>query len=449
MVTVCVRLSVAVALLCVASCVSRTDMFAGRYGGSLSLDATFAQDGILALDVGAVDNLDWTPQGLAVQADGRVLLAGRGGGAADRDFAVVRLREDGTLDSTFGTAGIAEVDLGYAYEVVESLRLQPDGKILVAGEVSSSATGGNEVGVARLLADGSPDTSFGTGGARIVDLLGGEDVVNGMVVLGDGRLRLCGHGWAVYPGSPDLVVYGLLADGALDTSFGSGGVLRIDFFGGDEFGGSCQPGGGDSVLVPGHGWGATGFAAVLARVLADGTLDAAFDDGSTGMPGRATLDITGQGAGCDAVVRQPDGAILCAGNTQTGGDSESLLARFLPTGALDTSFGTGGWVTFDLGGDDVFQTVVLLPDGRIAAAGERTNAAGDQDFSLAVLTSAGALDADAGTNVDQAGVFRFDVTPGQDDGARSLVLDSQGRLLAFGSTTDGTTNNFAVLRLLL
>ncbi len=416
---------------------------------SFTLDALFAQAGVFVLDLGSVDNLNWTPQGSAVQPDGRIVLGGTGGSAANGSFTALCLLENGTLDPTFGTAGIATIDFGYDYEWLQAVRLQPDGKIVLAGEVSATASGGSLVGVARLLADGSPDPTFATVGWRTVDLLAGADIVNGAVVLSDGRIRLCGQGWAVDPGSSDLVVYSLLADGSLETTFGSGGVLLIDFFGGDEFGGSCQPGGGDSLLVPGTAWGATGFDAALARVLPDGTMDPAFDDGSTGLPGRATLDISGQEEACDAVVRQADGAILCANGTSAAGVSDSLLIRFLPTGALDPTFGTGGFVVLDLGGNDFFAAIVVLPDGRIAAAGQRTNAAGDQDFSLAVLTSAGALDTSVGTNIGQAGVFGFDVTPGFDDEARSLILDPPGRLLLSGSSSDGNTNNFAALRLWL
>ncbi len=438
-------------LLLLCACLSRSDMFAGRYDGPFSPDPSFAQAGVFALHVGSVDNLNWTPQGLAVQSDGRIVLAGSGGTAADGSFVALRLRDDGTLDPSFGLGGVANIDLGYLYELGQAVRLQPDGKIVLAGEVGSAAAAGHQVAVVRLLADGSLDSSFATVGWRTIDLLAGEDVVNGLVVLSDGRLRLCGHGWAVpLPASPDLVVYGLMADGAIETSFGTGGVVLVDFFGGDEFGGACVAGGGDSVLVPGQSWvGAGGFDAVLARVLVEGTLDPTFDDGSTGLPGRASLTIGGQDEGCDAVVRQADGAMLCAiGSSATDG-ADSLLARFLPTGVLDPTFGTGGWVAFNLGGVDFFRAVTELPDDRIVAAGTRTNDVGDQDFSLAVLTSSGALDPHAGTNVGRPGLFSFDITPGYDDEARSLALDAEGRLLVSGGTSDGGTNSFAILRLLL
>ncbi len=201
-----------------------------------SPDPTFGQDGVFVLHVGAVDNLNWTPQGLAVEPDGRIVLGGTGGSLANQTFVALRLLDDGTLDPTFGAGGVAEVDLGYVYEFVQSVRLQPDAKIVLVGQVSNVATDGQQIGVARLLADGSPDPTFATVGWRSVDVLGGADIVNGMVPLGDGRLRLCGQGWTVQPGPSDLVVYGLLADGSIETVFGAGGVLQIDFFGGDEFG---------------------------------------------------------------------------------------------------------------------------------------------------------------------------------------------------------------------
>jgi len=289
--------------------------------------------------------------------------------------------------------------------------------------------------------------SFATTGWRLLDLLAGEDIVNGVVLLRDGRLRLCGQGWAVPGGTSDLVVYGLLANGDLETSFGTDGVLRVDFFGGDEFGGACEPGGADTLLVPGMTWVDTRFDAALARVLPSGAFDATFGDGSTGMPGRATFGMAGQNTACDCVLRQADGTLLCATGVGPVGASDSLLVRFLADGRLDATFGAGGRVILDLGGNDAFRTVVALPDGRLAAAGSRTNDAGDLDFSLAVLARDGTLDASAGSNVGRLGVYGFDVTPGHHDEAHVAALDPAGHLLLFGETADGVSNNLAVLRL--
>lgn len=443
------RASPALGLLALVACFARTDMFADNSHPPFSLDTSFSTGGMFELDVGDVDNLNWTPQNIAPQPDGRIVVAGTGGSIANRNYAALRLLEDGSLDSTFGNRGIKEVDLGYPFEVAQTVRLQPDGRIILAGEVSNSETAGRRVGVTRLLSDGSLDLSFGVSGWQILDLLSGEDIVNGAVVLSDGRLRLCGQGWEQPPPMfSDLLVYALSGDGSIDTGFANGGVRQIDFFGGDEFGGACEAGAANSVVVPGHVWGTTGFDAGIARVRADGTLDASFGGGSATPPGRAAVDLGGDDA-CEAVVRCADGTLLCVGVSAVGGVSDSAVVRFLANGELDASFGDNGSLTLDLGGDDFFRAGVELPDARIVAAGTRTNAAGDPDFSLAVLLRDGELDTSVGSNIDTPGLFSFDFGPGQADEANSLALDAQGRLLVSGNTSDGTSNNFAVLRLWL
>jgi uncharacterized delta-60 repeat protein len=429
------------------ACVSRT-MFVGRYDASLTLDETFADDGLYLLDVAGVDNVSWTPQGLVVQADGHIVVGGSGGRAGNGDFFAARLRGDGSLDASFGNNGVATVDLGYTYEWLQSLRMQTDGKLLLAGEVADAPADESHVGVARLLADGAPDPTFGAGGVQVLDLLVGQEIVNGAVPLGDGRLRLCGHAWDD-AADPDLVVYGLLADGSVDSAFGSSGVVLLDFFGSDEFGGACEAGGGGSVLVPGMALASSDFDAVVARVTTDGTPDPSFGDGTTGLPGRASLPLAGSDDACDAVARLADGSLLCGNGANRGGTSDSLLVRFTEAGTLDPSFGVGGRVVLDLGGNDHLRAVQPLPSGRIVAAGSRTNAAGDQDFAVAILTPDGALDATAGTNIDEPGLSSFDITPGQDDEATSVAIDAEGRLLVFGRTTDGISSNIALLRLWL
>jgi uncharacterized delta-60 repeat protein len=312
---------------------------------------------------------------------------------------------------------------------------------MLAGITADASTPGvDSAGVARLHPDGSLDTSFAGVGWRRLDALAGDDLVNGQVLLSDGRLRLCGQGWPVVGGQSDFVVYGLMADGSMDASFNGTGVRLVDF-GSDDFGG-CEPGGNDSVLVFGVSYfGASGFDFSIARVLVDGTLDPAFGDGSTGQPGMSTVDFGTADDSCEAAARQADGKILLAGHA----GNDSALARLLPTGTLDPSFNGTGKVSVDLGGVDSFGSVIVLPDGRIACGGSVTGARGDTVFSLAVFTPDGVLDSSVGTG----GLLTFDVTPGQSDAVLRLRLDSLGRLLVFGSTSDGTSNNFALLRLWL
>jgi uncharacterized delta-60 repeat protein len=127
----------------------------------------------------------------------------------------------------------------------------------------------------------------------------------------------------------------------------------------------------------------TGFA--LARYNSDGSLDTSF-----GGDGKVTTDFFDY-ATAYALVVQPDGKLVAAGNTWNGGDADFALARYNPDGSLDVSFDGDGKLTTDFFGDSERAIdLILQPDGKLVAAGY-TNSGGDFDFTLARYNSDGSL----------------------------------------------------------
>jgi len=427
-----------------SACLARSDMFAGTYVPPFSADTTFGSGGTFTWPSTDVIAATWVPQGIDVQPDGRIVVATTAGSAANLDYGVLHLNDDGRVDASFGRGGLASVDLGTSQDVAESVRVQADGTIVVAG-IDTPADGNFVGGVARLLNGGALDTSFANGiGWESVHMMAEKNIINAQVTLTDGSLRLCGQGRASSSVPWVMTVYGMSAGGVIDTTFGSSGVLTISFFNYDAFG-ACAPGGANSIIAYGNTFNGASHDFALAVVLPSGAFDASFDDGSTGLPGRATIDFNGREDEGRAIAVQADGKILAAGNSQGASGVDSALARLLPSGVLDSSFGSGGKVLLDLGGNDGFEAVVVLADGRIACGGYLTNSSGDTDFSMAVFATNGDLDKGVGAG----GVFSFDVTPGWNDKISAMVLDQQGRLLLFGSTSQGTVANVVVMRLVL
>lgn len=258
---------------------------------------------------------------LAVQADGKILVGGQYGLSYYNGVPVknpVRLNADGSLDATFVVGGASAT--GWMGEI-RSLAVQPDGKILVAGGLYSQFNGQPIHGLVRLLTNGDLDPSFNIGTG--FDGTFGDRTVAELAVQPDGKVVAAGSFTRVN-GYTQAGITRLNANGSLDTSFASpldaqalvlALALQPDgklLVGGAQFG--TPPGAGSS-------------AQVLRRLLPNGTTDATFLGGPSS--GGLVLDLK---------VR-PDGSILVAGFFDLyNGVPRSGLARVSANGTLDAAF---------------------------------------------------------------------------------------------------------------
>jgi uncharacterized delta-60 repeat protein len=198
------------------------------------LDTSFGNGGKVTTPIGAtIDFLD----ALAVQPDGKIIAVGGSFNGLDYDFAVVRYNENGTLDTSFGIGGKVTTPVGTnTTDGAADVALQPDGKIVVAGG-SGMFSGGGNFGLVRYNADGSLDTSFGTGGKVVTPVVGqGSDNASAVAILPGGKILAAGVASSNYA----LVRYN--PDGTLDTSFGTGGkIITNHGSGGNLLGMTLQP----------------------------------------------------------------------------------------------------------------------------------------------------------------------------------------------------------------
>lgn len=293
------------------------------------------------------------------------------------DFAVARYNSDGSLDPTFGGGGRVITDFYGHHDVAFSARVLANGKILVVGYANHPPLD-DDVALARYNSDGSLDTSFGSGGKVTTDLFGDYDAAYSLIVLPTGKIVAVGSSWRPFSGD-DFALVGYNADGSLDTSFGSGGKVATDMgqnF--DDLAVGSFFASGKMVLV-----GSTNYSLftdssskalgrpniygdgdfAVARFNLDGSLDNSF-----GAGGKVITDITGGEDMAVAAALQPDGKIIAAG-TRSSLSQDFALVRYNPDGTLDSSFGTGGKVYTDFGGHDIAFSLVLQPDGKIVATG--------------------------------------------------------------------------------
>jgi uncharacterized delta-60 repeat protein len=173
-------------------------------------------DGIVTTAVGSADDY---AQAIAVQPDGKVLVGGTATTTTD-DFALVRYNRDGTLDTSFGSGGRVTTDFAGAGDVGRSIALQADGRILMAGYASNGATA--DFALVRYNADGSLDTSFGIGGKVLTAVGDSDDQALCIAVQPDGKIVV---GGTSYNSTWDFALARYNADGTLDTSFSGDGTV--------------------------------------------------------------------------------------------------------------------------------------------------------------------------------------------------------------------------------
>ena len=373
------------------------------------LDTTFGGGGKKTVNFGGTD----AARAVLVQPNGRVVAAGGGGPASS--FCVVRLRSANcTLDPTFGSGGKRVVDFGSDDESVHGAALQPDGKIVLAGDSRLQPA------VVRLKANGALDTSFDGDGKKLFSW-GAIGRVTAVVIAPNGKILLGGFSG---PEGGNIQVARMTVKGALDTTFGAGGIATVDF-GGTEFGEAIARQADGRILVVGR---SSAGGAVVARLRATGALDPDFGSG-----GRVTLP---GGGSLRAVLVQPDRNIVVAGNAS--GSAMMTVTRLTPDGSLDATFGGGGTTTVAFGSlANPLGGAARRPDGKIVIAGYTQDG---EDVAVARLNADGSLDATfgaAGKATVDFGVATF---------GNAVALAPNGRIVVAGQKTGG--DDFAVARLL-
>lgn len=376
-----------------------------------SLDPSFGTGGLSLLpQTGQV----WD---VAVQSDGKIVTAGYGNG-----WFVVRLNADGSLDTGFGVGGRVDLFVGRCYDVA----IDGAGNILVAG----SAAHGSHVDftVARLLPNGLLDPSFGSGGSLIIHMSSannGGSEARAMQLQADGKIVLAGHvAKKNTGGDTDYGIARLTSSGSLDATFGSGGIVRHHVGTADNVWPralAIQP---DGRIVLG---GAPTFAVIsgwtLTRYLANGVVDTSF--GSSGVvvpsfPGLTSVRLA-------EVAVQPDGKILAGGRCQTGVNSfDMIVTRHNANGSFDTSFDGDGIALTGLPAEDQGNGLLLQPDGKIVVIGTWYPAGSPVQMMAFRFLANGAADASFGTGGRSDGA----IFGGVDSAGRVVAQDAFGRLVA-------------------
>jgi uncharacterized delta-60 repeat protein len=206
------------------------DFAVARYNNDGSLDSSFGAGGKVTTDFASTDDI---PYSVTVQANGKIVVAGMTDPGAAANFGLVRYNVDGSLDASFGTGGKVVTDFGAKLEAGNGVTMQADGKIVVAG--FSISGGHSDFVMARYNSDGNLDASFGSGGKVTANFGLNSDEAISVVIQPDGKI-LVGGSTSGGPGTgADYALARFNSDGSLDTSFGNDIPLATGTPGNDGF----------------------------------------------------------------------------------------------------------------------------------------------------------------------------------------------------------------------
>jgi uncharacterized delta-60 repeat protein len=309
--------------VCLApSTIGTCDAAVARYNSNGTLDTTFSGDGKQTSDFGGDDNGSFG--GLVVQSNGKIVVAGYMWNGTDYDFAVYRYLSGGFLDTTFSGDGMAKIGFGAGrQDVAYGLAIQSDGKIVVAGITGDANSANNNFAITRLNASGTLDITFSGDGRQITNF-GGDDYAYKVDLQADGKIVVVGE-----KDTSTLLAFAVArynTDGSPDLTFNSTGKKIFSIVPGTDSVAVGVRAQSDGKIVIAGRTGDAGFADfALVRLTSNGSFDTAFSG-----DGKVIIDFGGDDFGRALALQTTDGKYLLGGYTFDGTQRDFALARVLP-----------------------------------------------------------------------------------------------------------------------
>lgn len=332
-----------------------------RYNPEGSLDTSFGSGGFVLTDITiGSDGATST----ALQSDGKIVVGGYGKATSGGEFLAARYNIDGSLDTSFGSGGSVLTNVSGGIDYANDVAIQSDGRIVLGGQAEIGTK--NQFAMVRYNADGSLDPSFGSAGVVLTDVSPGNDAIYSLSIQSDGKIVAAGRGAVSNKLRVALARY--QPDGSLDNSFGSGGKVTVDITstnGEVAYDVATLPDG----MILAAGWGLVNNKNqfLLARYNPAGGLDTGFGNNGAVI----TDITSSHDEAFALTVQVDGRVILAGeGETSDTNTDLFALARYTPTGSLDGGFGTNGSLSTDIGfGNDEARAVVTQVSGRIIAVG--------------------------------------------------------------------------------
>ncbi len=351
--------------------IANNDFAVTRYNTNGTLDTTFNGTGKVTTPVGTSSDQAYS---VALQTDGKIVVAGYALIGSSLDFAVVRYNSDGTLDTTFnGTGKVTTAFAGFDDQPY-SVAIQSDGKIVAAGYSYDGAK--ENFALVRYNSNGTLDTTFNGTGKVTTPIGSGSDLAQGVAIQGG---KIVAAGYTSVGSSHDFAVVRYNTDGTLDTTFNGTGKVTTPIGSGSDLAHAVAIQTDGRIVAAGTA-SANGFA--IVRYNDDGTLDTTFN-------GTGKFTTGGPGDTAYGIGIQADGKLLATGQAFNIGTVDFATVRLNTNGTLDTTFNATGRVLTGVGSsDDLASSVAIQTNGRIVVAGYSHNGS-NYDFAVVVYNQTG------------------------------------------------------------
>lgn len=390
-----------------------------------TLDPTFGIDGKVATQVGTFNDRG---NGIAIQTDQKILIAGQSYGVSQKYMTVLRYNPDGSVDTTFANAGVATIDFGTTGSAGNAIALQSDGKIVIGGNNNS------DFAIARLNSNGALDNTFGTNG--LVNTKFGTSsyqFISALKILSNDKILAVG---TVSISNFDIAMAKYNVDGTLDTTFGNNGKVTTAHPNGlNEYGNAIAIQNDNKIVVAGtiSPGGTNDFQTI--RYNPDGTLDLTFN-----YNGKVITDFGTTVDAGNTVAIQNDQKILVGGSSSDGIISKFSMARYNTDGSLDLSFDSDGKVFTEFTSSSAYGNALAINNDKIFLAGN--SSFDNNNFAMASYNVDGSLDSTFGLG----GKITTDFNTNSDQ-SFAIAFQADGKIILGGSTSDAASYTaFAMAR---
>ncbi|MEP7163863.1 MAG: T9SS type A sorting domain-containing protein [Ferruginibacter sp.] len=344
-------------------------------------DPTFGTAGKVTTSIGSVSRI----KAMAIQADGKIVVAGLSHTNSNKDFGIARYNTNGTLDNSFDVDGkvITAIGTGDFDDIALCVAIQADGKIVAAGYTNNASDA--DFAIVRYNTDGSLDNSFDGDGIVITSFGSANNAsINCIAIQADGKIVVAG---LAYSGSDnDFVLARYNTDGSLDNSFDTDGKVQTPIGASNDVVNSIVIQADGKIVAAGTTYFPTKFA--VARYNTNGSLDNSFDgDGKVITAIGSSADIA------NSIAIQIDGKLVVAGQSYVGSNNYFAVARYNTDGSPDNSFDGDGKLTSAIGPfNAIAYTVAIQADAKIIVAGYCETLSTNNDFAVVRYNSDGSLD---------------------------------------------------------
>ncbi|HEX5152310.1 MAG TPA: T9SS type A sorting domain-containing protein [Parafilimonas sp.] len=412
---------------------SKHDFTVARYNTNGTIDNSFGANGIV---ITAISSNDDEANAVALQGDGKIVVAGYSAkSSSDLDFAVVRYNVNGTPDNTFGINGIVSTALGSDWDVINSIAIQQDGKIVAAG-YTYNGNAKNDIAIVRYNVNGTPDNAFGINGIVITAVGSLNDEANSVKIQQDGKI--VAGGCSQYSANYDFALARYNADGSPDNTFGAGGKVTTHFASNSSINSIAILKNGKIVAAGYYGSSITHIA--MIRYKPNGKPDKTF--GSEGIV-ITNIDLL-NGELCYSVAIRPDNKIVLGCTS----DKNFVVVRYDSNGAPDDNFGSHGIVKtiFTGYGSSAAYAIAIQGNGKILMAGYTYDSSGScYVFAIARYNINGSLD----NNFASGGIVTTnvkDLNPSIDVG-QSVAIQEDGKIITAGYSYTNFSSDLSLCRL--